>query len=67
MMLNGWSEEEIARLVRRTRRPREAVVRFCEAVDKRLFLLLDERQRRSTLHFHLGPPDADEIASEEER
>jgi hypothetical protein len=40
----------------RTNRPRAAVERFCTAVDKRLFLMLDERQRRATLHFHLGAP-----------
>ena len=56
MRLNGWNEEEIQRLVRRTGKARDAVERFCRAVDKRLFLMLDERQRRATLHFHLGPP-----------
>jgi hypothetical protein len=57
MPINGWSEQEIDRLIRRTGRPRERVVLFCQAVDKRLFLMLDERQRRATLHFHLDPPD----------
>jgi hypothetical protein len=55
--INGWNAEEIDRLVRRTSKPRELVEEFCRAVDKRLFLLLDERQRRSTLHFHLGVPE----------
>jgi hypothetical protein len=57
MPVNGWTEPEIERLMRRTGRPRELVERFCRAVDKRLFLMLDERQRRATLHFHLDPPD----------
>jgi hypothetical protein len=56
---NGWTEEEIARLMRKTGRDREKVERFCRSVDKRLFLLLDERKRRATLHFHLGPPSPD--------
>ena len=55
MPVNGWSEEEIERLVRKTGRPREIVVEFCHSVDKRLFLMLDERKRRATLHFHLDP------------
>ena len=57
MWVNGWSEEEVERLVRRTGRPRDRVEAFCRAVDKRLFLMLGERQRRATLHFHLGLPD----------
>lgn len=57
MAINGWSDEEVERLERRTGKPREAVERFCRAVDKRLFLLLDPRQRRATLHFHLDPPE----------
>jgi hypothetical protein len=60
MAINGWSEEEIARLMRRTERPRETVERFCRSVDKKLFLMLDERKRRATLHFHLGPPEPPE-------
>ena len=56
--VNGWTGEEIERLVRRTGKPRERVEEFCRAVDKRLFLLLNERQRRATLYFHLGVPDA---------
>jgi hypothetical protein len=57
--INGWTEEEVERLARRTGKPRELVEEFCRAVDKRLFLLLDERQRRATLYFHLGAPDAE--------
>ena len=57
MPTNGWSEEEIERLVRKTGRPREIVVGLCRSVDKRLFLMLDERKRRATLHFHLDPRD----------
>jgi hypothetical protein len=57
MAVNGWSEEEVQRLMRRTGRPREAVERFCRSVDKRLFLMLDERKRRATLHFHLDAPE----------
>ncbi len=64
MSVNGWSDDEIERLVRKTRKGRRAVERFCAAVDKRLFLMLDERQRRATLHFHLGPPGADELTEE---
>ena len=60
MQVNGWSEDEIARLVRKTGRPRDAVLEFCRAVDKRLFLTLDERKRRATLHFHLDPRDEPE-------
>lgn len=56
MPINGWSEPEIERLMRRTASTRERVEAFCRAVDKRLFLMLDERQRRATLHFHLDPP-----------
>lgn len=55
--VNGWFEDEIERLVRRTGKSREAVERFCAAVDKRLFLMLTDRQRRATLHFHLGLPE----------
>jgi hypothetical protein len=62
--VNGWSDEEVERLVRKTRKSRPAVERFCAAVDKRLFLLLDERQRRATLHFHLGPPESDDFVEE---
>jgi hypothetical protein len=59
--VNGWTEEEVERLVRKTGRDRERVLRFCRSVDKRLFLLLDERKRRATLHFHLDtPPPGDE-------
>jgi hypothetical protein len=64
--LNGWSDEEVERLVRKTRKSRRAVERFCTAVDKRLFLMLDEKQRRATLHFHLGPPESDDLAEENE-
>lgn len=53
-MINGWSEDEVERLTRKTGAPRERVEAFCRAVDKRLYLMLDERQRRATLHFHLG-------------
>lgn len=58
MRRNGWSEAEIRKLEERTGKPRSLVERFCDAVDKKLFLLLDERQRRATLHFHLDAPDA---------
>ena len=61
MAINGWSEQEIERLMRRTGRPRDRVVRFCQAIDKRLFLMLDERQRRATLHFHLDDPEVDGV------
>ena len=54
--LNGWTGEEIERLIRKTGRERDKVESFCRSVDKRLFLLLDERKRRATLHFHLGAP-----------
>ena len=57
--VNGWSPEDIDILVRRTARPRELVEAFCRAVDKRLFLTLSERQRRSTLHFHLDLGDGE--------
>ena len=53
MQINGWTEAEIERLVRKTGRPRDRVEGFCRAVDKKLFLMLNERQRRATLHFHL--------------
>ena len=56
--INGWGADEIETLIRKTGRSRELVERFCIAVDKRLFLALDERKRRATLHFHLGVPDA---------
>lgn len=55
--VNGWGAEEIETLMRKTGRSRELVEQFCRAVDKRLFLALDERKRRATLHFHLGLPD----------
>lgn len=56
--VNGWGADEIETLIRKTGRSRELVEHFCKAVDKRLFLALDERKRRATLHFHLGVPDA---------
>ena len=56
--VNGWGPEEVELLVRRTGKPRPLVERFCEAVDKRLFLMLTEDQRRATLRFHLGDPEA---------
>jgi hypothetical protein len=52
--VNGWSADDVERLVRRTGAPRGRVEAFCRAVDKHLFMLLNERQRRATLHFHLG-------------
>ncbi len=64
MTINGWSDEEVERIERRTARPREAVERFCRAVDKRLFLMLDSRQRRATLHFHLGRPGEERDAAD---
>jgi hypothetical protein len=56
-MLNGWSDDEIDRLARKTAAPRDRVEAFCRAVDKRLYMMLDERQRRATLHFHLRPEE----------
>lgn len=47
----------------RTGKPRALVESFCDAVDKKLFLLLDERQRRATLHFHLDVDDVSDEAS----
>ena len=62
MRRNGWSEAEIKKLEERTGRPRPLVEAFCDAVDKKLFLLLDERQRRATLHFHL---DVEEVSDDD--
>lgn len=59
MRQNGWSDEEIQTLMRRTGRSRALVESFCLAVDKRLYLMLDDRQRRASLYFHLGMPDQD--------
>jgi hypothetical protein len=50
---NGWSAADVERLVAKTGVRRELVEDFCLAVDKHLFMLLGERQRRATLHFHL--------------
>lgn len=61
MRRNGWSEAEMRTLEARTGRSRPLVEAFCDAVDKKLFLLLDERQRRATLHFHL---DVDDVSDE---
>lgn len=66
MRRNGWSEAEIKKLEERTGKPRPLVEAFCDAVDKKLFLLLDERQRRATLHFHLdvdGVSDDDGVSA----
>lgn len=59
MLINGWNDQEVERLIRRTGRSRELVEHFCRAVDKRLFLMLDEKKRRATLHFHLGAPSVE--------
>ncbi len=61
MRRNGWSEAEMRKLEERTGKSRPLVEAFCDAVDKKLFLLLDERQRRATLHFHL---DVDDVADD---
>jgi len=58
---NGWSEAELRMLVARTGRSRVLVEAFCDAVDRKLYLQLGERQRRATLHFHL---DVDSLQDE---
>jgi hypothetical protein len=63
--VNGWSSEEIERLVRKTGADRGRVEDFCRVVDKQLFLMLGERQRRATLRFHLASADPTSGAAEE--
>jgi hypothetical protein len=54
-IINGWNEKEMQLLSERTKQPLMLVERFCEAVDKSLYLMLPEHLRRATLHFHLSP------------
>ncbi len=51
--INGWNEADILMLIKRTGQTREAILRFCEAIDKPLYLMLSTEMKRSTLHFHL--------------
>jgi hypothetical protein len=64
-VINGWSGEDIDRLVQRTGSSRELVEVFCGAVDKHLFMMLGERQRRATLHFHLEAGAFEELDPED--
>lgn len=54
-LVNGWSLAEIQILMERTMADREMVIRFCQAVDKQLYLMLPAHMKKSTLHFHLRP------------
>jgi hypothetical protein len=51
--INGWGQSDIDRLAACTGCPRDLVMEFCKAVDKRLYLSLSDEQRHATLHFHL--------------
>ncbi len=66
MRRNGWSEAEIKKLEERTGKSRPLVEAFCDAVDKKLFLLLDERggvEDRATVHLGTLPCQrSDELA-----
>lgn len=53
-IINGWSPEERRKLCERTGASIELVERFCEAVDKPLYLSLPTHIKRATLHFHLA-------------
>ena len=37
----------------RTEQSAEAILNFCQAVDKQLYLMLPTHIKRATLHFHL--------------
>lgn len=52
-LVNGWNREEIDLLCERTGCDVETVLRFCQAVDKYLYLMLSTEGKRATLHFHL--------------
>jgi hypothetical protein len=52
-IVNGWSQEEISLLSKRTGYPEEVVLNFCQAIDKHLYLMLPTETRKATLHFHL--------------
>ncbi|MBI4850302.1 MAG: hypothetical protein HY819_00595 [Acidobacteria bacterium] len=52
-LINGWSREEIELLCERTGCAKELVIKFCQAVDKYLYLMLPTESKRATLHFHL--------------
>ncbi|MBL8150124.1 MAG: hypothetical protein JNN15_09380 [Blastocatellia bacterium] len=51
--VGGWSEKDIQVLIDKTGASREAVIRFCQAVDRQLYMMLPNHMRRATLHFHL--------------
>lgn len=52
-LVNGWSQEEISLLSKRTGYPEEIVINFCQAIDKHLYLMLPTETKKATLHFHL--------------
>lgn len=52
-LVNGWSQEEIELLCKRTGCSEDRVIHFCNAVDKFLYLMLPTETKRATLHFHL--------------
>jgi hypothetical protein len=51
--INGWAQAEMKLLAERTGQPDDAIERFCQAVDKQLYLMLPTHMKRATLHFHL--------------
>lgn len=52
-LINGWSQEEIELLCKKTGCSKDRVIDFCNAVDKFLYLMLPTETKRATLHFHL--------------
>jgi hypothetical protein len=70
--VNGWTEKDIELLIAKTGRSKEAILSFCRAVDKQLYLMLPAHIKRSTLHFHLGKNETpnmvhhDDISSQDE-
>ncbi|MEW6731932.1 MAG: hypothetical protein AB1489_11455 [Acidobacteriota bacterium] len=51
--VNGWGPEDVQLLITRTGQPEEAILNFCRAIDKQLYLLLPSHIKRASLHFHL--------------
>jgi hypothetical protein len=63
-LVNGWNREEIDLLCERTGCKVETVLRFCQAVDKYLYLMLSTEGKRATLHFHLKEKQVTESQTE---
>lgn len=61
----GWTERDVEMLMERTGAELEEVLRFCEAVDRKLYLMLPVEMKRATLYFHLGRPEESQSEGQE--